>query len=184
MRTALPVLLLIVAARPAAAAERAGVAMPDAITVGPKTLVLNGIGLRERTIFKVNVYVAGLYLERRSRSAEEIIRSEQVKRLDVVLLRDVDRDDLMEVFREGLERNGAAMGRLAARIDRFASCLSDLKEGDKLTLLYVPGAGLTVILRGKVRGTIPGADFAGSLLSIWLGTKPADQTLKHQLLGG
>lgn len=182
MKKMLIPLLLTIGARPAAAAERAGVAMPDAITVGQKTLLLNGIGLRERTIFKVNVYVAGLYLERRSTSAEEIIRSEQVKRLDVVLLRDVERDDLMEVFREALQRNGADMERLAARIARFESCLSDLKEGDSLTFLYVPGAGLTVLLRGRATGTIAGADFAGSLFSIWLGPKPADPSLKNQLL--
>lgn len=80
-------------AHPAAAGERAGVTMADASTVEDRPLVLNGMGVRKATIFRVKVYVAGLYLERRSRSAADIIRSEQTKRLDVVLLRDVDRDD-------------------------------------------------------------------------------------------
>jgi len=46
------------------AGELAGVTFPDQISVDSRTLLLNGMGLREATILKVDVYVAALYLER------------------------------------------------------------------------------------------------------------------------
>lgn len=170
-------------ARTAAAGERAGVTLADAITVEGKPLVLNGLGVRKATIFRVKVYVAGLYLERRSHNAADIIRSEQVKRLDVVMLRSVDRDDAVDAWRESLKRNGADMVKLKARFDQLASWISDMAEHDALSFLYVPGTGVTMFVKGQRKGTIAGADFASALFSIWLGPDPADEALKNGLLG-
>lgn len=170
-------------ARTAVAGERAGVTMTDAVTVEGKPLVLNGMGVRKATIFRVKVYVAGLYLERRSRSAGDIIRSEQIKRLDVVLLRDVDRDDAIDAWREGLKKNGADMVKLKARFDQLAGWISDMAEHDALSFLYVPGSGVTMFVKGRRKGTIVGADFASALFSIWFGPDPADEGLKDGLLG-
>lgn len=183
MRRALVVLFIAVLVHGAEAGKLAGVAMPDSLTIDGKAVVLNGMGIRKATIFNVKVYVAGLYLETKSRSADEIIRSEQVKRLDMVLLRDVDRDDIIDVWRKGLKKNGADMVSLKPRFDQFASWMADLKERDTLTFLYVPGRGVTVVLKGQVKGTIAGADFATALFAIWFGREPADDDLKEALLG-
>jgi hypothetical protein len=183
MRRVVVLLFLAFLGRSAAAGKLAGVALPDSITVEGKTLVLNGMGIRKATIFRVKAYVAGFYLENKSRSADEIIRSEQVKRLDMVLLRDVDRDDIVDVWRKGLKNNGADMVSLKPRFDQFAGWMTDLKEHDTLTFFYVPGRGVTVVLKGKVKGTIAGADFANALFSIWFGREPADDDLKDALLG-
>lgn len=182
MQRALVLVLIAFLAHTATAGELAGVTMPTAVTVDGKTLVLNGMGIRKATIFRVKVYVAGLYLEKRSHSAEEIIRSEQAKRLDIVLLRDVDRDDIIDVWRKGLKKNGD-MAKLKSRFDQFARWMSDLNEDDSLSFLYVPERGVTVTLKGQVKGTIVGADFASALFAIWLGRDPADEGLKDRLLG-
>src|SRR5436190_5200694 len=126
MRRVLVLLFIAFFGRTAAAGKLAGVAMPESVTVEGKTLVLNGIGIRKATIFNVKVYVAGFYLETKSRSADEIIRSEQVKRLDMVLLRDVDRDDIVDVWRKGLKKNSADRASLKPRFDQFAGWMSDL----------------------------------------------------------
>lgn len=157
--------------------------MPDAMKVDGKSLILNGMGVREVTFLRVDVYVAGLYLEKRSDNAEAIIGSEQVKRLHVVMLRDVERNDAITAWRKSIQENGADMAKLGSRFDQFASWLGDLKEGDRLSFLYVPGRGVSVAHRGKHKGTIAGADFAAALFSIWLGAHPADGDLKRQLLG-
>lgn len=183
MRSVLVVLFLALVARAADAGKLAGVVMPDATQVEGTPLVLNGMGIRKATIFNIKVYVAGLYLEHKSRSAEEIIRSEQVKRLDVVLLRDADRDDIIDAWRTGLKRNGADMAKIKIRFDRFSGWISDLKEGDSITLFYVPGRGVTLIVGGQRKGTIGGADFASAMFAIWLGRAPADEDLKDSLLG-
>ena len=57
------VLTVVLGAATATAATKAGVTMPDSVTVETKTLSLNGLGLREATIFDVDGYVAGLYVE-------------------------------------------------------------------------------------------------------------------------
>jgi chalcone isomerase-like protein len=183
MRRVLIVLFLVFAARTASAGKLAGVAMPDSVAVEGKTLVLNGMGVRKATLFRVKVYVAGLYLEARSRSADDVIRSEQVKRLDLVLVRDVDRDEILDTWRKGLKNNGADLVRLKSRFDQFASWMTDLKERDAITFLYVPGRGMTVVLKGQVKGTIVGADFASAMFAIWFGREPADDDLKDALLG-
>ena len=64
--TGLLALLLMAVSQPLLARECQGVNLPDQLQVSGKTLQLNGLGLREATIFKVRVYVAGLYLEQKS----------------------------------------------------------------------------------------------------------------------
>src|SRR5256885_10815848 len=100
----------------AVAGERGGVTMPDTVTVEGKNLVLNGMGIREATVFNVKVYVAGLYVEKKSQAADELIRSEQVKRLDLVFVRDVDHDDVVEAWHKGFKNNGPDMAKLKSRI--------------------------------------------------------------------
>ena len=50
------------------------------------TLSLNGVGTRKATIFKVKVYDAALYLEKKSKNAKEILDSNQIKRVDMFFL--------------------------------------------------------------------------------------------------
>jgi Chalcone isomerase-like len=177
------VLLTVTATAIAVAGERGGVTMPDTQTVEGKNLVLNGMGIREATVFNVKVYVAGLYVEKKSQAPEELIRSEQVKRLDLVFVRDVDHDDVVEAWQKGFKNNGADMAKLKSRMDQLAGWMPDMKKKDTLTFVYVPGAGVTVSLRGQPKGTIAGADFATALFSIWLGNDPADKDLKKGLIG-
>jgi aromatic ring-cleaving dioxygenase len=183
MQRVIVIVFLALLARPAAAGTLAGVALPESVIVDGKSLVLNGMGIRKATIFNIKVYVAGLYLESKLHSGEEVIRSEQIKRYDVVLLRHVDRDDITDVFWKGLKKNGADMAKIKTRFDQFARWLSDFDERDTLSLLYVPGRGVTVTLKGTVKGTIEGGDFARAMFSIWLGRDPSDDDLKDALLG-
>ena len=66
-------------AAPAMAGKKAGVTMPDAIKVSDKTLTLNGMGLREATFLKVDVYVAGLYVENVSSDAGMLVTSNETR---------------------------------------------------------------------------------------------------------
>ncbi|HEX7843262.1 MAG TPA: chalcone isomerase family protein [Kofleriaceae bacterium] len=183
MRRVLVLAFLVFFAGTAAAGKLAGVSMPEVVTIDGKPLVLNGMGIRKATIFNIKVYVVGLYLESKSHSAADVLRSEQVKRFDVVLRRAVDRDDIIDAWRKGLKKSGADMAKLKPRFDQFAGWMSDFAEGDTLTFLYVPERGVTVIVKGTLKGTIAGADFATALFAIWLGANPVDDGLKDGLLG-
>jgi hypothetical protein len=186
MRRALPiaVLALVLAhAAVAAAGEKGGVKMPDQIPVAGKTVALNGMGIREATMFNVDVYVAGLYLEKKTQSAEDIIGSEQVKVLHLIFVRDVDRGDITEAWSTQFKKNGADMAKLKSQIDQLNGWMTDMKDGDAMTFTYVPQKGLTVVVKRAQKGTIAGGDFGHAFFAIWFGKSPPNKGLKSGLLG-
>ena len=97
------VVLLFALTAMTGAAELDGVVMPDTEDVAGHHLVLNGLGLRTYSILRVHVYVAGLYLERRSSDPNAILASSQPKLLRFVFLRDVDAEDARQSWREALD---------------------------------------------------------------------------------
>jgi hypothetical protein len=171
-------------AAPAAAGEKAGVKMPDAIEVAGKPLKLNGMGLREATWLKIDVYVAGLYLETVSSDAAAILGAKQVKRLVLRFVRDVDRDDIVEAWRDGFKGNAPVkLATIQPMIDQLNGWMKDFKDGDTLTFTDVPGDALTVEINGTRKGAVKNDDFARSVFAIWLGPKPPTSDVKKGLLG-
>jgi chalcone isomerase-like protein len=173
--------LLIAAA--ARGAEVAGVKMPDTVTVEGKTLKLNGMGLRKKVVFKV--YVAGFYLETPTKAPEAILASDQIRRMDLRVLRSLKAAQVTEAIEEGFEKNSKAqMGALKDRLAKFSAMFSNVAEGDEILMTYVPGKGTSVSVRGVEKGTVEGKDFADALFAVWLGPHPVQEDLKKALLGG
>lgn len=176
-------LAALVPGRPAAAKELSGVTMPDTLSVGEKTLKLNGLGLRKKAIFKV--YVGGLYLETPSKDAAAILASDQAKAVRMTFLRDVSQSQLKEAFSEGFEANAKEKAAAQkAAIDKLYALLPDMKETQTLSFAYAPGKGTTVSHGDKVLGVVEGKDFADALFRNWLGKEPADADLKEGMLAG
>ena len=165
------------------AGELAGVTMPDTATVEGRTLKLNGMGLRKKLMFKV--YVAGLYVETPTKAAEAIISSDQVRRMDLHVLRNLKASQVTEAIEEGFEKNSKPqMAALSDRLKKFSSLFSDVAEGDEILMTYVPGKGTSVSIKGSEKGTIEGKDFADALFSVWLGPNPVQEDLRKALIGG
>jgi len=182
MRRGVVVLGLLALAVPALAATLAGVTLPDSVTVGNQTLVLNGMGVRTKLFVKV--YVGGLYLEKKSSDANAVIQSDASKRIVLQFVRDVSKDQMTEAFDESLKANGSGKAAaLKSEIAQFLGALEPLKTGDQFAVTYVPGAGTTVSVRGKDTVTIPGLPFGQLVFSMWLGPKPPNGDLKKGLLG-
>ena len=168
----------------AAAAECAGVSMPDKAEVGGKSLVLNGMGIREATIFSVNVYVAGLYVPSKTSEASEVISSSVPKKLELQFTRDVDRSKSVDAYKESFKKNaGGKYDDLKPKIDRLLGWMTDISNGDKMVYTYVPDKGVTVEIKGETKGTIEGADFSEAFFKIWF-ADPPNKGLKAGLLGG
>jgi hypothetical protein len=181
--TALALSLCLTGASSALAKEVAGVTLPDTITVEGKTLKLNGAGLRKKVFFKV--YVAGLYLETPSKDAAAVISSDQVKRMQLSVLRSLSSHQVSEAIGEGFEKNSKAqMTALKARLEKFETMIPNVENGDQIFLTYVPGKGTVVSAKGAEKGVIEGKDFADALFSVWLGPNPVQADLKTALLGG
>ena len=165
--------------------ECKSVSFPDQVQSEGGTLKLNGLGLRQATFLKVNVYVAALYVAQTSTDGNAILKSNTPKELVLHFVRDVDRADLSKGWDEGFENNAKSeLPALKERIETFKKLMPDVKTGQKLRFAYKPGAGTQVDVGGAVKGTIAGDDFARALFSIWLGASPPNAGLKSGLLGG
>ena len=168
------------------AAEVGGVNFAPQIEVNGNKLQLNGAGVRYKAIFKV--YAAGLYLDRKARSYEEVTRAAGPKRMSITMLRDIDADELGKLFARGMEDNmdRGAFAQLIPGIMRMSQLFSQYKKlnaGDNFTLDWVPGQGLLISVKGQVQGApFKEPEFFNAMMGIWLGRSPADWTLKNELL--
>ncbi len=170
---------------PASAKECQGVAFPDRIQVAATPLTLNGLGLRQATLLRVNVYVAALYLASRSTDANAILGSTTPKRLILHFVRGVDAAELQQAWEEGFANNAKEqLPALQPRVEKLKGWMTDIKSGEQLTFTHRPGAGIEVDVNGTVKGTVEGDDFARAFYSIWLGSRPPNAGLKAGVLGG
>jgi hypothetical protein len=163
------------------AAELAGATLPDTLSAGKTTLKLNGLGLRKKSIVKV--YVGGLYVETPSKDAEQILAADEGKAICMHYVRSLSKKQLVDGFQEGFEANAKDKAGQKAAFDQMLALIPDVKEGDTLTFLYVPGKGTTVQAGNKDLGTFEGKGFADAVFSIWLGPKPPTEDLKKGMLG-
>jgi Chalcone isomerase-like len=123
-------------------------------------------------------------VESTSQDAAQIIGSEQVKRVRMSMLRDLEKSKIVDAITEGFEKNAKAqLAALKERLDKLTASIPDLKKGDELVLTYVPGKGTRIESKGGQALTVEGKDFADALFSVWLGKHPVDGDLKKALLG-
>jgi len=174
-------LFAFLALAPAQARTLEGVELPDTAVVDGATLKLNGMGLRAATALRVKAYVGGLYLEEPSSDAAKVIDSRQRKRVTMKFLRDIDRGRLTSGWAESLRKVGGKT--MEPSITEFTSLIPDVKTGDTMSFTWLPSVSLEVAMDDKVRGTVPGDDFARALYTVWFGPEPGDENLKRGMLG-
>jgi hypothetical protein len=167
------------------ARECKGVDFPEHVQVNGSDLTLNGLGMRKATFLKVNVYVGALYVTRASHDPQSLIDPQAPAELILHFVRNVGAGDLRNAWKEGFERVAKdQMTALGARVTMLNSWMSDIKTGQRLTFVRLPGTGIQVSFNGTVKGTITGDDFSRAFFSIWLGKEPPNPELKTGLLGG
>ena len=133
-------------------------------------------------VFKV--YVAGLYVEEPSKDPAVLLTRDQARRVEMAMLRDLEKGKIVEAINAGFEKNNAdKMPALKDRLAKFVGVIPDIKEGQRLSVTYLPGKGTTVEGPGGVSFTADGKDFADALFSVWLGKNPVDDDLKKGMLG-
>lgn len=179
--------LLLAASGWTATVDVAGVKLEDSIDLQGSKLLLNGAGLRTKLVFKV--YVAGLYLNKKAATPEEVLAATGPKRMSLTMLRDIDAGELGKLFTKGVEDNTskAEIGRLIPGLVRMGQLFADqksLKSGDNVLIDWVPGTGTILTINGKLQPEpFKEPEFFNALMRIWVGDKPADSKLKDALLG-
>jgi hypothetical protein len=168
----------------ASAADLDGISMPDARIVDGTEMRLNGIGLRTFSILGIRIYVAGLYLERRSDNPDAILHSSERKLLDIRFLRDVDAEDARQAWRDGFQQNCRPPCYLDPRdVQRFVAAVPSMRKGDESTLLFTSN-GVYVTFNGRRMGDIADPHFGEMMLATFIGPEPPTPRLKRELLGG
>lgn len=175
-------LLATLAVPQADAAELAGVTMPDTATVAGKSLVLNGMGLREK--FFIDVYVGGLYLPAKTKDAASAISQDVPKRIKMhFIYSEVSKEKLTGAFDDGFDAVGARESQ-ASGLAKLNAMMETVKSGETITLDYEPGVGSHISVKGVKKGTIAGVEFMQALWGVYLGPSPPTGALKKGLLGG
>lgn len=152
------------------------------------TLNVTGIGLREKTFMKVNVYVIVSYLIEGTKLEGEdkgvaLLNLDAPKMIKMDLVRGFSREKLCNAFKDVIEKNYDDMSAFQTDMDGFlAYFTADAQEGDELVFTYLPGVGLKTVLNGQDKGVIKNFDFTKALWTVWFGEKPADGGLKKDLL--
>ncbi len=164
-------------------ATLAKITMPDTLTVEGHELVLNGMALRKKVVFKV--YVDGLYLPAKEKNAESILQNDTVRHNTMHFLRSVGKKNLIEAWNDGLKANLPLAGpELKKQFEQLNGWMEDLEKGDVMSFSYFPGAGTHVTVKDQLKGVIEGKEFADALFSCWIGPKPGPgQDFKNALLG-
>jgi len=169
------------------AAELDGVRLDDRVSAGKQELQLNGLALRTRFFFKV--YVAGLYLPQKTQDAQAARTMPGPKRMNLVMLRDVDADSFSKSLRAALKDSNseADLERLKPQVEALFAAIQrigEAKKGATIVLDFVPAAGTSLTVNGTVEmKAVAGDDFFAALLRIWLGQGPVAEQMKKALLG-
>lgn len=172
----------------AAAVEVDGIGLSDRLHVGQRDLVLNGAGVRSRFFF-FDLYVAALYLPEKTKSSDAILSGTGENRMALHILRTIDSETLSKSFHKSIARNlaPAELAALDVQLRQFStlfSLMSEAQKGDVITMDYAPGKGTNINFNDVTIGRIEGAAFNRALLKVWLGSKPVQEDLKKELLGG
>lgn len=147
-------------------------------------LVLNGAGVRSKLFFKI--YVAALYMPKKTSDPEQVFASETPKRMSMhFLYSEVSKKKMDAAWQDGFADNvkSEELGDLLERLSTFKNMFGDMREGDIVLIDYLPATGTRVTINGTDKGTIPGGDFSAALMKVWLGKEPVTKSLKKQLLG-
>jgi len=74
--------------------------------------------------------------------------------------------------------------KLWYKVEAFISVFKEeIKIGDVYDLVYTPNVGVDIYKNTIFKKTIPSLAFKKALFGIWLGEKPAQQSLKDAMLG-
>jgi hypothetical protein len=181
----IPLVLTLIIMSPASnAKEIEGINMPESLEVAKSKLILNGAGVRSK--FFMDLYVGGLYLQDKSNNPKEIMEGDEPMAIRLHIISSLITSKKMEnATREGFENaTKGNEGPIKSQIEEFISVFKEkIEKNDIFELIYLPAKGLEVYKNGEFKSRIEGLAFKQALFGIWLCDKPAQKSLKEEMLG-
>lgn len=157
--------------------------LPGYLQAGEQRLILNGSGVRTKTLLEL--YTAGLYLLKPSNNASAVIAAEEPMALRIKITSGfVSQSSLIDSLEDGFKNaTGGDTREIRQEIDQFREFFkAEIKKGDVFDMVYLPQYGVIVNKNSKYLGVVAGVKFKRALFGIWLSDKPADTSLKQALL--
>jgi hypothetical protein len=190
-------------------------AVPTDAPDAPETPVhhLAGTALRDKTIFGVDVYAYGIYLEPRAAQrilarwkgtdAAKLAKDEEfyaalysgeplAKTLRMVFVRNVDGEDVAEAFEEGLAPRIARAAKepyslpdATEELARFKGyfSLDKLKKGNEVVISVDEAGRLTTEVAGEIKPPIQSPALAWAMFDVFLGDDPIEERGKREVVG-
>jgi hypothetical protein len=176
------VMLVLLCTVQSPAVEVAGVQLDQAVTVRGQQLKLNGYGIRKK--FFVKVYIGSLYAAKHLATGAEALKDNGDKLIRMNFLHSkVDKQKIIEAFSEGFANNSPDLSG-SHEVKKFLSLFtSDFSRGDVVDLALGADGSVSVSHNGKALGSVSSVKLARGVLAIYLGDKPADDSLKKGMLG-
>jgi len=179
-------LLLLFSSFALSAAEIEGVDVPQTKTVQGKTLQLNGAGVRtvKLAIIPIKAYVASFYTPKPLKSEAAVLASPGPLQFNFTFLKGASLGQVADAWNAQFKDSVTyTYDGYEQDLAKFVSFFGALSKGDTQTVVLTPDATIAYV-NGKELGTIPGADFRKSFISLWFGSQPVQDSLKTELLGG
>jgi len=165
--------------------EVGSVMLPNSMTVGGESLMLNGAGIRKKAIV-LKLYSGGLYLGSKSSDADAIVNANSNMAIKLIITSSfVSSEAFTEAVTDGFDASmDGNTSPLSSEINKFMGFFSEeIVEDDMFDITYQSDRGVVVYKNGVEKGSIAGMAFKQALFGIWLGDDPADKKLKKGLLG-
>lgn len=163
------------------AAELDGLKFADQITKGKETLVLNGLGKRLATFLSIRVYVAGLYVPKKSNKTDEIVSMKGTKVIHLKFQRDVDADDIKSAWVKASKDNIKDFSEIESSLNTLNQQMVDIKEGDEMMFTFT-SEGVVATVKGNEAAMVNNSKLSETLLRVFIDNPPNDE-LKEGLLG-
>ena len=159
--------------------------IPDTYPLAGKKLLLNGAGIR--TKFIISVYQMGLYVQKKSKNATQLMNANEPMAIRLKIVSGfASAEKMKHAIKQGF--HASTGGKTAAIEPQINQILvkgfsSKINKGDIFDLAYTPAGGTKVVKNGKALTVIKGLPFKRALFGIWLSSRPVQSSLKNELLG-
>jgi hypothetical protein len=169
------------------AKELAGVEIEEVVnlSVGGQQVRLRGTAVKSDA--HQSIYVGGLYLQNDAQSVADILNNDGAKRFVLYCQNSTIKPDaLIRALNIGITANHTEqeLALLEPMVEQFNQIWStEIKQGDKVWIDFIPEQGTIVTINGEQKGFIPGKQFYNAFLKTWLGDNPINPEMKKQLLG-
>ena len=139
---------------------------------------LEAVGSHHFRYLLFHVYDATLWAPKGRWSADSPFALDIRYALDI-RGRDLSKRSIEEMRKQGHD-DAAKLARWAAEMDRV---FPDIKAGDRLVGVHVPGREARFYSARGLLGTVPDGEFARAFFDIWLAERTSEPAMRRGLLG-